>query len=83
MAANTGEVGMADVFKLPSDAAWALLVACREGRVILTRKAASFVGETLADDAPLSEKQTAWLQALLTKAGLPPLKTREVRDGQL
>ena len=58
------------------EAAFAILIAFREGRVTLTRKAASFTSECLVDDMPLSEKQEAWLQTILIKAGLPPFVGR-------
>lgn len=58
------------------EAAYAILTAFREGRVTLTRKAASFTGECLVDVTPLSEKQEAWLQTILIKAGLPPFVGR-------
>lgn len=67
---------MADTFATPADAAWAILVAFQEGNTSLTRKAASFVGETLVDPTKLSDKQDAWLRTLLTKAGLPALADR-------
>lgn len=39
----------------------------------LTRKAGSFLGQLVADPAPLSEKQRDWLGTLLERAELPPL----------
>jgi hypothetical protein len=66
---------MTQPFTDTSEAAFAIIIAFREGKATLTRKAGSFVGETIVDDSPLSEKQEAWLQTLLVKAGLPPLVT--------
>lgn len=62
-----------ETFTSPRAAALAILLAFDRGEVALTRRAGSFLGETLVDDTPLSEKQAAWLATLLTKAGLPPL----------
>lgn len=39
----------------------------------LTRKAGSFLGQICVDETPLSEAQRGWLEALLDRAGLPPL----------
>jgi hypothetical protein len=64
---------MSAPFDTPAAAAWALLVACREGSVTVSRRAASFLGETAIDPTPLSPKQRQWLDTLLDRAGLPPL----------
>jgi len=45
-----------------------LLSGCK-----LTRKAGQFLGQIVADPAPLSEAQSAWLDHLLSRAALPPL----------
>ena len=68
-------------FETPAEAAWALLSAHRDGQARLSRKAGSFAGETLVDEKDLSERQEAWIQALLAKAQLPPLNQTEARDG--
>lgn len=60
---------MVDPFKLPRDAALSLLTS--DAR--LTRQAGSFLGQLAVDPTPLSEKQKAWLDTLLDRAGLPPL----------
>jgi hypothetical protein len=39
----------------------------------LTRKAGSFLGQLAVDGSPLTNKQSAWLETLLQRAGLPPL----------
>lgn len=39
----------------------------------LTVKAGQFAGGLCYSDAPLTDKQTAWLATLLERAGLPPL----------
>ena len=53
----------------PASAALALLT--RNER--LTRKAGSFLGQLIADPAPMSPAQRDWLATLLDRAGLPPL----------
>jgi hypothetical protein len=60
-----------------SDIAWALLEAHRSGETLLTRAAGSFCGELLTDPRPLTEKQGAWLEKLVAKAGLSSLEQRE------
>jgi hypothetical protein len=57
-------------FTAPKAAALALL----NSDVRLTRKAGSFLGQTVADPAPLSQAQAEWLATLLDRAGLPPLE---------
>ena len=52
------------------DAALALLTA----DVRLTRKAGSFLGQVVADPAPLTPAQREWLSALLNRAELPGLE---------
>jgi len=37
----------------------------------LTRKAGSFLGQCIADPAPLSQAQADWLSTLLERADLP------------
>ena len=68
---------MSGAFTSPAEAAFAVLMAFRDGKLPLTRKAGAFTGETLVDNTPLSEKQAVWLQGLLAKAGLPPLQIDE------
>jgi hypothetical protein len=53
----------------PRAAALALLTS----DATLTRKAGSFLGQTVADPAPLSAAQREWLDKLLDRAGLPAL----------
>ena len=60
---------MSDPFASARDAALALLNC----GVRLTRKAGSFLGQTVADDAPLTQAQSDWLGTLLERASLPPL----------
>jgi hypothetical protein len=55
------------------DAAFALILAHREGRAKLTEKSGSFTGQLVAGMSNLSERQMSWLVALLEKASLPPL----------
>ena len=57
-------------FPDPRTAALALL----NGEVQLTRKAGSFLGQLVADPAPLTQKQSDWLATLLDRAGLPALE---------
>jgi hypothetical protein len=40
----------------------------------LTRKAGSFLGPCAVDPMPLTDAQQEWLDTLLGRAGLPPLK---------
>ena len=61
-------------FTSASAAGWALLDACRAGALQVSRKGASFIGETAIDPTPLSERQAAWLARLLEQAGLPPME---------
>lgn len=39
----------------------------------LTKKAGQFLGQLVADPAPLSKKQSEWLEKLLVQAALPPM----------
>lgn len=64
-------------FATTVDAAFALLTAHREGQTRLTRGGGSLCGEIVADPRPLTEKQRAWLDKLIDKAGLPPLADGE------
>ncbi len=57
-------------FPHPRAAALALL----GGEYALSRKAGAFLGQIAVDPAPLSEKQAAWLDILLARAGLPELR---------
>lgn len=55
-------------------AAWALFEAHRSGAAPLSQRAGGFCGQiAVAPDQPLSDKQTAWLEKLIKRAGLPPL----------
>ena len=58
---------MSAPFTCPRTAALALLN--NGGR--LSRKAGSFLGQLVADPAPLSEAQSNWLATLLDRSGLP------------
>jgi hypothetical protein len=60
---------MAIPFTDPRQAALALLNSNQR----LSRKAGSFLGQLVVDDMPMTEKQAAWLDKLLYRAGLPPL----------
>lgn len=53
----------------PADAGFALIVAHREGEIGLTKKAAQFAGQLVANDAELTDAQTRWLGQLCQKAG--------------
>ena len=57
-------------FPSPRDAALALL----NDNAPLTRKAGSFLGQVCVDPTPLSEAQQDWLDKLLAKRGLPPVR---------
>lgn len=56
----------------PSAAALALL----NSGTRLTRKAGSFLGQIVADPAPLTPAQNEWLGVLLERAGLPGVDDR-------
>lgn len=62
---------MSAPFTTPQAAAIALLNACSQGAIALTRKAGSFLGQLVADDMPMTPAQSDWLDKLLEKAGLP------------
>lgn len=62
-----------DQFNAPFYTARAAALAVLQRADNLTRKAGSFLGQTVADDTPLSAAQRDWLDALLARAGLPPL----------
>ncbi len=49
----------------------ALAVLCSGIR--LSRNAGRFLGQLVADPAPMSAAQAEWFAKLLEKAGLPPL----------
>ena len=68
---------MAEPYTRHADAAFSILQAYRASSTRLTRKAGSFLGELIVDDAPLSEKQSAWLATLLERAELPPMSGGE------
>jgi hypothetical protein len=57
-----------------ANAAWALLEAHRTGAAKLTRKAGSLCGQLVVDPQPLTAAQKEWVEILLVKAGLPPLR---------
>lgn len=59
---------MSAAFPTTRDAALALL----NSGTTLTRKAGSFLGQTVVDQTPLTAAQMGWLEALLDRAGLPP-----------
>lgn len=61
-------------FKTQKAAAIALLNACSQGELSLSRKAGSFAGQLVADDMPMTPAQADWLDKLLEKAGLPHLE---------
>lgn len=54
----------------PSDAGFALIVAHREGEIGLTKRAAQFAGQLIANDDKLTDAQARWLDQLCLKAGL-------------
>lgn len=56
-------------FTSPQEAARALIVSGYP----LNRRSGQFVGGTIYDETPPTEKQLKWLADLLRKAGLPPL----------
>jgi len=56
-------------FSTPQAAALALL----NSGARFTRKAGSFLGQTVVDQAPLTPAQRDWLATLLDRAELPPL----------
>jgi len=60
---------MAEPFATPKQAALALLNSDER----LTRKAGSFLGQTVVDATPLTPAQAEWLATLLERAGLPAL----------
>lgn len=61
---------MVEPFTSPKHAALALLSSNQR----LSRKAGSFLGQTVVDETPLSPAQTEWLSTLLERAGLPALE---------
>lgn len=64
---------MSQLFLSTSAAARALLAAAWSGDATISAKAAQFAGQISVGDEPLSEKQRAWLETLLRRAGLPSL----------
>jgi len=56
-------------FHNPRDAALALLTSGTS----LSRKAGSFLGQTVVDPTPLTPAQVDWLSGLLDRHGLPAL----------
>lgn len=59
---------MTKPFDTPADAAKALLML---PAAKLNRRSGQFLGGTMFDDAPLSDKQARWLGDLLDKYNLP------------
>lgn len=57
-------------FSSPQDAARAVLL---HPEPKLTRRSGQFLGGTMFDDSPLTERQLHWLRDLLRKHDLPPL----------
>jgi hypothetical protein len=57
-------------FPHPRAAALALLT----GDYQISRRSGGFLGQVAVDPSPLSDKQTAWLDTLLDRAGLPELR---------
>lgn len=55
----------------PADAAFSLLSLHRDGVFKVSRRAGQFLGQLVASDVPLSDKQAEWLAGLMDKAGLP------------
>ncbi len=53
----------------PADAGFALIVAHREGEIGLTKRAAQFAGQLVANDDKLTDAQNRWLLQLCQKAG--------------
>ena len=51
----------------------AAALALLNSSMVLTRKAGSFLGQLVADAAPLTTAQRDWLGKLLDRASLPPL----------
>ena len=61
----------------PADAAFLLLSLHWEGAYTVSRRAGQFLGQLMASDAPMSDKQTEWLAGLMDKAGLPDFQGGE------
>lgn len=53
----------------PADAGFALIVAHREGDIGLSKRAAQFAGQLVANDDKLTEAQAKWLGQLCQRAG--------------
>ena len=51
----------------------AAALALLNSGMTMTRKAGSFLGQLVADAAPLTTAQRNWLGKLLDRASLPPL----------
>lgn len=64
---------MDEAFQSPQMAARALLGAAWAGDARLTRKAASFAGQTSIATEPLTKGQVEWLSVLLERAKLSAL----------
>ena len=68
----------ADVeIKTPADAAFLLLRMHRDGVLTVSRRYGQFLGQLIASDAPLSDKQADWLAGLMGGAGLPDFQGGE------
>ena len=61
----------------PADAAFSLLSLHREGSFSVSRRAGQFLGQLVASNEPMSDKQAEWLAGLMDKAGLPEFKGAE------
>ena len=57
----------------PFPTARAAALALLQAETRLTRRAGSFLGQCVADPAPLTPAQREWLDTLLERAALPAL----------
>jgi len=60
---------MDDAFQARRGAAMLVLTS----KVVLTRRAGSFLGQCIVDPTPLTDAQSEWLGKLLDRAGYPRL----------
>lgn len=63
--------------KTHADAGFALSAMHREGSFTVSRRAGQFLGQLIASDVPLSDKQAEWLAGLMDKAGFPEFQGAE------